>query len=250
MWNHYVVDINTSDPIKPQNGQDQPVSYYPESQDLKKKLLNWFLFSPNKIMIIILAVASIVSFGSTAYMLVSPEKTKKSSSPSSVQIARTPIITPSSNASPTMKKQKNLVTLTPSPAIDPTASWSAFASTKYGYSIKYPSDWTASNAGQLETKVPEYIIFNPRNATSTAKMITLSYSTRTYEEALLIGANTKETIKVGTISGAKKIEQDSNKNQTIHVIIPLNNETKTIVFYAKIAYEQIFNQMLATLKIL
>lgn len=206
----------------------------------------------NKNLIIIIAILAVLSLGSTTYMLISP-KIEKPSTPTQVtnKTATLLSIVPvykTSAASPEATIKFPLIEITPKPTTDPTNNWNTYTNSNYKYSIKYPLDWTVQNLGQLETKVPSFIVFNPKDATSTARMITISYSTRTYDEALSIGATNSETIKIGTISAAKKIEQDSNRNEVIHIIIPLKNNTNTLIFYAKSSYKTIFDQMLPALK--
>lgn len=220
-----------------------------------------FAFKPppryiGKNLIIIVAFLVIISLGSTTYMLLSPKQNINPSPINSInEIITLPSVTPESKASvlnldATPAKITQTATSSATPTTDPTNNWNTFTNSNYKYSVKYPLDWTVQNLGQLEPKVPDYVVFNPKNATSTAKMITISYSTRTYDEAMAIGATNSEIIKVGTISAAKKIEQDSNRNEVIHIIIPLKNNTNTLIFYAKSAYKTIFDQMLPTLKFL
>lgn len=209
----------------------------------------------NKTIIISIVVLTIISLGSTTYMLVSPKQKKNLSSNELVnETIIMPSAAPEDNTSvsnlDTPAKITSTPTITPAPTTDPTNNWNTYTNSNYKYSIKYPLDWTVKNLGQLEPKVPSFVVFNPKDATETAKMITISYSTRTYDEAMAIGATNSEIIKVGTISAAKKTEQDSNRNELIHIIIPLKNNTNTLIFYAKSAYKTIFDQMLPTLKFL
>lgn len=208
-----------------------------------------------KTVIIAIVVLAIVSFGSTTYMLVSPKQQKNldiSQIPTSAPVV--PTVIPENNilkvesSEPTVASTPTKVaTSTPTPTIDPTALWNNYAAISYGYSIKYPIGWTVKNQGQLESQIPNYLIFNP--STESARTITISYSTRTYQQSATMGATQSELIKVGTVSGIKKIEKDSDGNVSIHVVLPIKTNN-SLVFYAKDAFKDIFDKMLNSLKFL
>lgn len=207
-----------------------------------------------KTIIIAISVLAIISFGSTTYMLVSAKQQKNldiSQIPTSAAVIPTVIPEESSTVEslePTViTTPTKIATFTPTPTIDPTAIWNNYASIRYGYSIKYPLGWTAKNQGQLEPQIPDYVIFNP--STESARTITISYSTRTYQQSATMGATQSELIKVGTVSGIKKIEKDSDGNISIHVVLPIKTNN-SLVFYAKDAFKDVFDKMLNTLKFL
>lgn len=218
----------------------------------------------NKSVVVGIATLAIISLGATAYLLFLP-KQKEEPAPPPMAYTK-PLIKPtviptqantvSSVAgvlptSTSVASAGSQITVTKSastPAIDPFASWNVYNNPRYGYSIKYPKDWTVKNYGQIEPKVIDYIVFNPSTASSSAKTVSISYSTRTYDEAMEIGATTSESITVDGVKGAKKSEQDSGGNVTQHIILPLNSKLNTIVIYAQDKYKDTFTQMLSTFK--
>lgn len=200
------------------------------------------LISSNKTLIIVLALLIILFAGSGVLLLASQQGRDTISQfpifnlpDNSVTTIPTPTITPVS-------------TIQPTPRLDVTASWNTFLNSKYGYSIKFPIDWTVRKAGELEPKIPDYVIFNPEDATTSASTITISYSTRTYEEALSIDSQKGLPITVALVGGTQKVQKDSNGNIVINVILP--KKPNSIIFYAKEKYSDIFIQMLSTFKFL
>ena len=148
----------------------------------------------------------------------------------------TPLSTPSiSIPSPTKK---------PTPTKNPNTPWQTFVSTKYGYSIKYDPDWTVRDLGVLEPKIPSYINIHPKSASSSSRFITLSVTTRTYEEQLALGSSSS-AITVSGIKGTKQFFKDSDGNTSTVVILPRKKDL--IVLRAKTIYHSIFDIMLSTL---
>lgn len=203
--------------------------------------------SVNKFWVILLTFFSISSVGMTGYLLTANKKAPVSNRIAQENILSTPSPTPLlkvaiSNTPPP---------LTPTPTIifvNPTATWSAFASSKYSYSLKYPLNWTAQTITQTDPKILEYVVFNPVATKAGTLSITLSYSTRTYTEALALDAQQiGETITVASAAATKKNSKDSNGYKATNVIVPFGSNT--IIFNAKDAYINLFNQMLTTLKL-
>ena len=202
---------------------------------------------PNKYIIIFLAVLSVLSLGSTSYLLATNKK--KSPAPKTVKAIQEKTVALSS---PTLIPEKIVAksTIAPTPTlpiVDPIASWSAFVSAKYVYSIKYPPDWIAKITVQTDPKILEYVVFNQIATKAGTLSISLSYSTRTYKEALALDPQIGESIIVASVAATKKIGKDSNGNKAANVIVPFGSNT--IIFNAKDTFASIFNQMLTTLKL-
>ena len=193
-----------------------------------------------------------MSFGTTGYLLTANNKT-----PPQNRLPQQNIVQISSqisqpqqailNASPTAS-----LTATPTPKTitfppDPTASWSAFTSAKYSYSIKYPLKWNAQITAQQDPKILEYVVFNPTATKAGTLSITLSYGNRTYTQAQALDPQTGESILVASVSATKKSSKDSNGYKATNVIVPFGSNT--IIFNAKDAFSTLFNQMLTTLKL-
>lgn len=202
---------------------------------------------PSKYIIIFLAVLSVLSLSSTSYILIANKK--KATSPKTVQenVVEVPVSTPI----PTKVVLKPTATTAPTPTIavvsDPTATWSAFVSTKYNYSLKYPPDWTAKITPQTDPKILEYVVFNPVATKAGTLFITLSYGTRTYQEALALDPQKGATITVASVSATRKNQKDSEGNPSINVIIQTG--VNTIIINAKEKYKNILDTMLTTVKL-
>lgn len=230
------------------DNQDQPQDSYSSKPSVSSKVRDFLL--NNKYILIFITLLALASFGSTGYLLIANKEYS----------AKRPAIqeSPSLEAVPTVAPLKEVAvptdapTSTPTPNItavlDETATWSAFLSAKYKYSLKYPPTWTASISAQKDTKILEYVVFNPKDATKSGTLsITLSYGTRTYSEALATDSTKGEVIFVASVSATKKNLQDSQRNKSTSLIIPAN--LNSIIINAKEAYLNILDQMLKTLKL-
>lgn len=207
--------------------------------------LKFFLLK-NKFLIILIAILSTISFSISGYLLLANKKAPLSSVSVRKNIALV--------SSPTPLPQKAISDipspLTPTPVViltNPTATWSAFESSKYTYSIKYPPNWNAQITTQSDPKILEYVVFNPTATKAGTLSVTLSYGTRTYLEALALDPQIGEAITVASVSATKKNSKDSNGYKATNVIVPFG--INTITFNAKDAYATLFNQMLTTLKL-
>lgn len=207
-------------------------------------------FSANKFIIIFIVFLSIASFSATGYLLMANKKPSLSNKVTKPTALSTPIPTPI----PTIASQPTTFPPQPTPNLpsaplktDPTSTWSAFVSTKYSYSMKYPPNWTAQVTLQQDPKILEYVVFNPQATKAGTLSITLSYGTRTLAQALALDPQTGESIIVASVSATKKNSKDSSGNKAINVIVPFGSNT--IIFNAKDAFANLFNQMLSTLKL-
>lgn len=205
-----------------------------------------FSLLKNKSIVILIAILSIASFSVTGYLLV----TNKKPLPANVVTQENIILTSSPTPLPQGTISNTPPPSTPTPTLilaNPTATWSAFTSPKYSYSIKYPPNWTAQTITQPDSKILEYAVFNPVATKAGTLSITLSYGTRTYLEALALDPQIGTAITVASVSATKKDSKDSNGYKATNVIVPFGSNT--IIFNAKNAYTSIFNQMLTTLKL-
>lgn len=117
----------------------------------------------SKIPLIAAIVLVIVMIGLISYVLAA--KTKPTS--------QSPTISPSLTQ--------------PSPTIDPTANWETYVNPVYGYSVKYPPDWTnanycqgCTNADPVNHKVGRFFNIDGTNKTAIVLEIIPTTST-TYE---------------------------------------------------------------------
>lgn len=220
----------------------------PEEQE-KPPLIHRLLNVPHWYLLIILILA-IFSFGSSTYLLMKAPPQKSTSNylpqitsfPSpTFSLAQKAVNTPTPSVLPTITPT---LSITPTP--DPIASWSAHVSTTSAYTIKYPPDWKAKATNQSDSKILEYVVFNPKDASASALSISVSYGTRTYQEAIALRDQNGEKIKIASISGYKTTEQDSNRNVSLHAVFPINSNS--IDIYSKQQYQDIFNKMWGSLK--
>ncbi|MCL4418964.1 hypothetical protein M1146_02555 [Patescibacteria group bacterium] len=202
-----------------------------------------------KYIIIFIIILALISFSSTFYLLARSNKNKPiinrpegelvpSPSPTNLWKSSS-LVSPQASSSPTPVPQLG---------VDPTASWSTYLSTQYNFSIKYPNNWAAKNISQQDPKILEYVVFNPNTSSMSTELgITLSYTIRTYQDALSLDPQQGISIIVGSTSATQKTQRDSNGNVSINIIIPYS--TNTIILYAQDKYKDIFNLMLSTVKL-
>src|SRR3989344_900268 len=107
-----------------------------------------------------------------------------------------------------------------------------------------------TDAPSTSTLTPTPTIIIPVNPTATKAgtlSITLSYGTRPYLEALALDPQAGTVITAASVSATKKDSKDSNGYKATNVIVPFGSNT--LIFNAKDAYLNLFNQMLTTLKL-
>jgi hypothetical protein len=197
----------------------------------------------HKPLVILLTVGIIFLSGITGYFVISPSEETLLAPATEDRSDTIPTSDPNS-PSPTIAPNPTSPPTTPAPTLSSTA-WKTYANANYGYSIKYPSDWTATNLGALEPLVPSYIVFNPKTASSSARYITVAISTRSYSQQLALAASGSATT-VGGIIGSRQAFQDSDGNTSTVVTLPRTNNL--LVIRGKTTYLPIFNQMLTTLQ--
>ncbi|HUD44354.1 MAG TPA: hypothetical protein VMR41_02320 [Patescibacteria group bacterium] len=211
-------------------------------EEIKNHLSRW-IRNPLYIGLLILFL---ISGGSSAYILFAYNskptiQTNLSSLPAVPTLI--PTVTPMTLPTPTL----SVASISATPTPDPTVDWQTFSSASEGYSIKYPTDWTATDSGQLEDQVPDYVIFNPDSVAAGAKTITISYSTRTSDELTAIYGSESAKITVDGIIGSQYNQMDSDGNQSWDAIIPLADNF--LIFYAESQYSDTLKQMLSTFQI-
>ena len=195
-----------------------------------------------------LGILALLSMGT--YAIIAPSQDIRSvaaipsiTPPAPTYIPDTPTPAPTTPL-PTSSTSLPSPTKKPTPTKNPNTPWKTFVSTKYGYSIKYDPDWTVRDLGVLEPKIPSYINFHPNISSDSSRFITLSVTTRTYQEQLALGASSS-AITVSGIKGTKQFFRDSDGNTSTVVILPRKKDL--IVLRAKTIYHPIFDIMLSTL---
>lgn len=189
---------------------------------------------------------AIVTVGLVSGMVVmSANKNNPSATPNLPPLTY-PTPSPESSASADLTPSS---TISATPAFDPTASWKTYSNSKYGYSIKHPFDWAASDIGSSDPKIPSFITLNPVEATPAATLaITISTTTRTYTEVIGLKNKTRESITLSGAKGIKTTEKDSGGNETIHIVLP--GKTFTYILVGKKKYEDFFTDIYPTFKLL
>ncbi|MEK7571489.1 MAG: hypothetical protein AAB553_04380 [Patescibacteria group bacterium] len=217
-----------------------------------QKLL--LLIKQNKTLALFLGFAILFAAGTTAYYFIAPSQHNQSQLFAPVrQEATLPPPSPTATDAPTPTLP--LVTMLPSPTATPSPTptynplaWITYPNVLYGYSVQYPPNWYVISLGELEPMVPNYVVFNPNTASTSAQSITISVSKRTFEQQLAIGGNGQNTsITVGGIPGTLQTLQDSDGNQSLLAIVPLTNTL--LLFYSDTMFTTIFYQMLSSVKI-
>lgn len=159
------------------------------------------------------------------------------------------LLSPTPTATPSVAVALSTPTASPTATPDPTAGWKTYTNSTYGYSIKYPPTWTATDLGQLEPKVPSFVTLNPSGSSPSATLaITVSSSTRTYAENLALKSKTTTAVIISGVTASKTNEKDSDGNQSIHIVIP--GKIYSYILVAKKKYESTFNQVYPTFKLL
>ncbi len=160
-----------------------------------------------------------------------------SPTPNQVQMQSEPTDTPEASSA---------AVPTPTPS-NITLNWLTYTNTTYGYSIKYPTDWTASDEGELEPLIPSYILFNPASASPASRTITISYTTRTSDELTAIYGTDGSQMTVDNFSATEHQTTDSDGNKAISVILPLG--INALIFYSIDQYQDTLMQMLGTFQL-
>lgn len=198
-------------------------------------------FSSLVIGVIFLAIVAAVA----TFIIISSQE--KRNAPQ--EVSPTPAPTASADQefpSPTPISQEFLLPsptpATPTPTLS-LESQKTFTSSKYGYSLSYPDNWSTKNFGAVDSKTLEMVGFNPTSfTTSDQAAILVAVKNRTYEEEIAIGTGSTQPTSVDGINGTKRTWQDSKGTTYIKIIIPLNS--KALIFVTKSIYENDLSNML------
>lgn len=207
-------------------------------------------------------IMNVFSFAMGGYILLAPSTETVStearayipaSTPTPLPYTPAPTNTPSPTPTPTPQSEDVMAEPTaepteiptPTPTPDPTANWNSYTNVDYGYTIKYPLNWTAINLGVLEPKVPSYVVFNTNTASTSARSITLSVSTRGYQEQLAIGGMTGYPYTVAGIQGTWQDLRDSDGNMSVAITLP--RKDTLLILRSKTPFASTLYQMLPTL---
>ena len=138
----------------------------------------------------------------------------------------------------------------PTPTPDVTVGWLTYKNYAYGYTFKYPPDWTVTDTGNLEPKVPSYITVNPSSVAtpSTSLIITIGSSTRTFDEELALRSSTRTGLNINGLQGSLTEQKDSGGNVKYNVVVKGTNYTYLLV--GKSSYYSIFTPLYSTFKLL
>lgn len=161
-----------------------------------------------------------------------------------------------SNVSTTQEKIIEVPTDTPLPTAEPTptvapitASWKRYTSKGNGYTFLFPETYTTTILPQSDLKISEFVVVNPASSSPSAVMdISVSYSTRTYEQALALSTAPAEAVIYGGVTGSRKVMQNSQGEISVHIILP--DQKNSITFVAKDKYKDLLYQILSTFKFL
>lgn len=211
---------------------------------------------------IALAVILIISLGSTAYLFLAPTgifkpqparvaKDQKAEIEAMYGPSNTPTPVPASRVimvdSPTPTGR---IIGSPTPTPDVTVSWLTYKNYAYSYTFKYPSDWTVTDMGNLEPKIPSYLTINPSSVAtpSTALNITVGSSTRTYDEEVALRASTRTSLTINGMTASLTEEKDSGGNIKYNVV--LKGAKYTYILVGKSAFFSIFTPFYSTFKLL
>jgi hypothetical protein len=224
----------TKQPVLPGN--------FPSSQPPPKEA--WWQFP--KTVYIIIIIIFVLSISSSAYLFFAPSTVfNPGAQPSPTLRPAMPTVTseptPSGEPTPT-NTPAPLQSPTPTP--DYTAGWSKYSNYEYKFSFLYPPGWKVTDTGNLEPKVPSYLSINQSTASASLHSITVSSSTRTYDEESVLHSSTRTSLIVNGLSGFKTEEKNSEGSMSIHVV--LKGSTYTYILIGKKTYESTFNLLYPT----
>ena len=223
----------------------QPIKVFKQPEQEQTLLL---FIKKNKISLIIAASVILLLLTGVGILVFGQKKsmdtTKGSISPSPTEQTLAAPTVPVSQA-----QNQPISSVSATPTIT-TSTWNTYKNTVYKYQLQYPGDWTLKNTASPDSKILEYLVLNPIILASNSASITVSYTTRTYTEALALSTQIGEIMKVASISSTKTTEKNSDGNISIRVVVPINNNANTFIFVAQDAYKDILTQILATFKLL
>ncbi|MBI2442722.1 MAG: hypothetical protein HYV40_02295 [Candidatus Levybacteria bacterium] len=197
---------------------------------------------------IVVAVVTVISIGSTAYLFFAPSS--KMVLPSLRVLQALPTETPAAPPVDAASIPSPMLTETPTPIPYKIESWKTYTNSTYGYSIKYSPDWKVTDLGTLEPKVPSYVTFNPSTTASPSSSlsVTVAVSTRTFDDEKALRATAKTAFTLNGLQASKTEEKDSNGNIKYNVVV--KGTKYTYILVGKKAHQAIFDLMYPTFKTL
>lgn len=180
------------------------------------------------------------------------------------------------NNSQNQLPQASILTTTPteslmesSPTINPRANWKTYTNTKYGYTFKYPPEFTLDSYGQVSgeegtielTKAnnnPQTSILVDASISETSKSLYLDYKSRADGNTAtgqLIEGGSEVAVSMSEIQLANNIAYqgvlESNTDILINILIERNNLIYGLQFITEVKEDKaLFDQILSTFKFL
>lgn len=179
----------------------------------------------------------LLTVGAAAYMISSSNKQV-------LQSDNIPIsIVPSSAIEPTVVDLSTPLTqslVTPTPII----LANKYINSTYDFSFRYPGDWEVKGEASQDSRILLFLILSPSIEGSVNTPITLSYSTRSYDEVVTLKNQPVETITIGDLEAGRRVIKDSDGNIFIQVIIAYDDNS--FVFLAREKYKKTLDNILPT----
>lgn len=149
---------------------------------------------------------------------------------------------------PTSTPAPTRVPATPTPTLPPVIEWVTYTNIRYGYAIQHPPSWKATDLGELEPQVPNFVTIDPDNVASASVTlsVTVSSSTRTYDEVIALKSENRQPLTVGSLTGIRTNERNSDGVESIHAVI--RGRLYVYVFVAQKKYERVFDRMIQTFR--
>lgn len=249
---------STTPPPAPATG---PSPETPGLQPLPKNPFQQKWWQLPRTVYITIAAVAILSLSSTAFLFFAPAgifspkseegttaqdtsletmyspKNTPTPEPSGIILVDGPTATPPFDGSPT-------------PTPDVTVSWLTFKNFAYGYSFKYPADWTVTDTGNLEPSVPSYLTINPSNTATPASAlnITISASTRTFDQEVALRSSTKTALTINGLQAS--LTEERNSSGAMWTAVVVKGTSYTYILVGKSSYYSIFTPFYSTFKLL
>lgn len=203
--------------------------------------------TPKLIAAAVLLVFLTLIFGGAIGYMIGTGKLKK-------ETLTTLVIPPGLIPSPTITTPNGAAgSINPASTPTPTLTANALSnlsksfSSTYDYYFRYPTTWGLTTPENTDAKILEYLVLNPKGSEG-GLAITVSYTTRTYQEALALNSQPAEGIVVGNVTSSRKVLKNSDGLISVQVIIP--DGTNTIIFLATETQKNTLNDILSTFKLI
>lgn len=191
--------------------------------------------------------------------------------PITQQSIPTPMVQVSNLTNQPSPSQKNTTPPAQPSATDPTVRWKEHVNSVYGYSIKYPPDWSIRDFGSMDEKTVSYVAVNPTPRDDLQAVLGINVSNGTYDEEVLLSRHegvgtikTEETFTIYGITGRKstggELWWDNDQQRAIEqpvtkIIVPSSKYVFVIVlhpsplFYPGSDYSITLEKMLGSFKL-